>query len=123
MTVFQQFLRPLTVLLVLGSVAVAGEAAPADPHSGPARIAHWGGDRVGALAFTFDDGQREQATIAAPMLDAVGLKGTFVVNPGKIAKSGEGWNGNWDDWRTLAKNGHEIGNHSMTHPNFTATPE
>ena len=83
------------------------------------RIAKWQGDRVGAFALTFDDGQREQVTLAGPMLDALGIKATFVINPGKTpAQTGESWNGSWDEWRAMAKNGHEIGNHSMTHTNF-----
>lgn len=84
-----------------------------------ARIAKWQGDRAGAFVFTFDDGQREQAAIAAPMMDALGLKGTFVINPGKTPANGESWFGTWEQWRALAKNGHEIGNHAMTHENLS----
>ena len=81
------------------------------------RIAAWSGDRDGAFAFTFDDGYREHVTIAAPMLDALGLKATFAINPGKLtANSGTG---TWEQWRALARSGHEIANHSMTHPNFS----
>jgi peptidoglycan/xylan/chitin deacetylase (PgdA/CDA1 family) len=75
------------------------------------------------MALVFDDGQREQAVIAGPLLDALGLKATFVVNPGKVATTSEGWFASWDELRALAKAGHEIGNHSMTHPNFTKTAD
>ena len=81
-------------------------------------IAPWQGNRAGAFALTFDDGQREQAGLAGPMLDALGLKATIVINPGKTASKEDGFYGTWDQWRALSKNGHEIGNHSMTHPNF-----
>ena len=101
-------------LLVLLSSRVAVQAA-----DDAVRIAKWQGDRAGAFALTFDDGQREQVTLAGPMLDALGLKATFVINPGKTtAKTGENWFASWDEWRAMAKNGHEIGNHSMTHTNF-----
>jgi peptidoglycan/xylan/chitin deacetylase (PgdA/CDA1 family) len=103
-----------TILLALASLdgARAADEAP--------RIAKWQGDRAGAFALTFDDGQREQVVLAAPMLDALGLKATFVINPGKTpATAGEAWFASWDEWRALAKNGHEIGNHSLTHQNFT----
>lgn len=106
-------LLPLIVLTVAGasySVTAAEDAV---------RIAKWQGDRAGAFAFTFDDGQREQAAIAAPMLDALGLKATFVINPGKTPQAGESWFGTWEQWRALAKNGHEIGNHAMTHENLS----
>lgn len=108
--------------LLLLALSCSTFAAEADG----VRIATWQGDRAGAFAFTFDDGQREQAAIAGPMLDALGLKATFVINPGKTATGPDGWFASWDQWRALAKNGHEIGNHSMTHPNFTdakVTPE
>ena len=111
------FNRPL-LLFTLSCSAVAF-AAEADA----VRIALWQGDRAGAFAFTFDDGQREQAALAGPMLDALGLKATFVINPGKTAPGPDGWYGSWDQWRALSKNGHEIGNHSMTHPNFTQVKE
>lgn len=98
-------------------LAAAGPVVDAAEES--VRIARWQGDRAGAFALTFDDGQREQVTLAAPLLDALGLKATFVINPGKTpAQTGETWNASWDEWRAMAKNGHEIGNHSMTHANF-----
>jgi peptidoglycan/xylan/chitin deacetylase (PgdA/CDA1 family) len=94
------------------------------PAQDVARIATWQGDRAGAMAFVLDDGQREQAIIGAPLFDDVGLLATFVINPGKVAAvTGEGWYASWDEWRAVAKGGHEIGNHSMTHPNFTTAPE
>lgn len=101
-------------LLILSAFGTMAHAADDAVH-----IAKWQGDRAGAFALTFDDGQREQVTLAGPMLDALGLKATFVINPGKTTvKTGETWNGSWDEWRAMAKNGHEIGNHSMTHANF-----
>ena len=106
------------LLLAALSVSILSHSAlsAADP---ALRIATWQGDRAGAFAFTLDDGQREHAEIAAPMFDAVGLKATFVINPGKIVTGADGWFASWDHWRALAGNGHEIGNHTMTHPNLT----
>lgn len=108
------FMRPLLSLIALAITSVSFAAA-----EDAVRIAKWQGDRAGAFAFTFDDGQREQAAIAAPMLDALGLKATFVINPGKTPQQGESWFGTWEQWRALAKNGHEIGNHAMTHENLS----
>lgn len=103
------------IALTIAAVSFAVTAAAEDA----VRIAKWHGDRAGAFAFTFDDGQREQAAIAGPMLDALGLKATFVINPGKTPQNGESWFGTWEQWRELAKNGHEIGNHAMTHENLS----
>lgn len=112
-------MRAVVLFLLFAFSGLAASAA-----DDAVRIAKWQGDRAGAFALTFDDGQREQVALAGPMLDALGLKATFVINPGKTpAKTGENWFGSWDEWRALAKNGHEIGNHSMTHPNFTMLPE
>lgn len=104
-------LLPLTWLVLLG--------CPQCPAQDSARVATWSGDRAGAFAFTFDDGYRQHVTIAAPMLDALGLKATFAINPGKTSANGNTGNGTWDDWRALARGGHEIANHSMTHPNLS----
>jgi peptidoglycan/xylan/chitin deacetylase (PgdA/CDA1 family) len=106
-------------LLPLIALTIAGTSFTVIAAEDTVRIANWQGDRAGAFAFTFDDGQREQAAIAAPMLDALGLKATFVINPGKTPQNGESWFGTWEQWRTLAKNGHEIGNHAMTHENLS----
>lgn len=102
-------------LLLLALISSSALAETVDA----VHVAHWQGDKAGAFAFTFDDGQREQAAIAAPMLDALGLKATFVINPGKTPQNGESWFGSWEQWRALAKNGHEIGNHAMTHENLS----
>lgn len=107
---------PRTLLAVLAVTSFL-------PAAEEVRIATWHGDRTGAFAFTFDDGQREQVAIAAPMLDALGLKATFVINPGKTPDDGESWFGSWEQWRALAKNGHEIGNHAMTHENLAKAGE
>ena len=104
---------------LLSLIALSLAACPLIQAEESVRIAKWQGDRAGAFAFTFDDGQREQAAIAAPMLDALGLKATFVINPGKTPQNGESWFGSWEQWRALAKNGHEIGNHAMTHENLS----
>jgi peptidoglycan/xylan/chitin deacetylase (PgdA/CDA1 family) len=109
---------------LLSLVALSLTACPLVRAEEPVRIAKWQGDRAGAFAFTFDDGQREQIALAAPMLDALRLKATFVINPGKTPANGESWFGSWEQWRALAKNGHEIGNHAMTHENLSkATDE
>lgn len=110
-------MRPLSLhALFLLTLSTAGGLA----HGAEAvHVARWQGDKAGAFAFTFDDGQREQAAIAAPMLDALGLKATFVINPGKTPQNGDSWFGSWEQWRALAKNGHEIGNHAMTHENLS----
>lgn len=62
------------------------------------------------MSLTFDDGMRSHLEVVAPLLGAAGLTATFYVLP----------RGDWAeraaDWRAVAAAGHEIGNHSLTHP-------
>lgn len=63
-----------------------------------------------AVSLSFDDGSRPQLDIALPILDEFGLKGTFYVNP-----RGDDWQATLAPWRRAGLNGHEIGNHSISH--------
>lgn len=80
-----------------------------------------------AISFTFDDGSREHFDVAVPLLDAYGFKGTFFVIAGftpeskgdpLVAGRDRKWwaEVSWEEWREAAGRGHEIGNHSLTHP-------
>ncbi|MGH2390091.1 MAG: polysaccharide deacetylase family protein [Chloroflexota bacterium] len=75
----------------------------------------WPEQCLGAVSLTFDDGLWSQRETAIPLLDEYRLNGTFYLNP----TAGE------DDaerrerlapWNVAARHGHEIGNHSLTHP-------
>lgn len=65
----------------------------------------------GAVSLTFDDGMRSQLERAIPTLNEYGLKGTFYVNP-----RGEDWKADLLPWRDVAATGHEVGNHTISHP-------
>lgn len=72
------------------------------------------GARV-ALSLTFDDARDSQLDVAAPLLDAHDVRATFYVLPEPVSRRR-------DEWRALVGRGHEIGNHTVTHPcsaNFT----
>lgn len=95
-----------------------------------ARIAHFCSDRVAAISYTFDDGLRDQYTVAVPMLNEVGFKGTFFVIPGRVSATvadaenrkndKRAWGTiTWDELREIAKQGHEIGSHTWSHTGFT----
>ena len=66
-----------TVSITL-SCAASSQAAETAP---VARIAKFDGDRAAAISYTFDDGLRDQYTLAVPMLNEVGFKGTFFIIP------------------------------------------
>jgi peptidoglycan/xylan/chitin deacetylase (PgdA/CDA1 family) len=118
--------------LVLAGAAIADDAVPS------ARIARFAGDRAAAISYTFDDGLRDQYTVAVPMLNEAGFKGTFFVIPGKTAESPEEgerkqnnpkpsgrWGGIcWAELRQMAKQGHEIASHTWSHRGMrNLTPE
>lgn len=64
--------------------------------------------KSGAISFTFDDGVPNQFTIGRENLDKFNFKGTFFIITG--AKN------NWDIFREMVKDGHEIGSHTISHP-------
>src|SRR5438093_1283340 len=65
------------------------------------------------VIFIFSDGLKTQYTNAKPILDKYGFKGTFDVICNYVGKK-EGYM-NWKEIKTLNKEGHEIGSHSMNH--------
>lgn len=80
-----------------------------------------GGGGPKDLAVTFDDGLRSAGTIAAPVLDELGIPWSLFVVAG-WSEHGEAWQRErflgWREIEALAARGVEIGSHSMTHPNF-----
>ena len=64
----------------------------------------------GAVSLTFDDGHPTQLEKAVPMLDEFGVKGTFYLNP-----RGKAWKKPMEPWVEVARRGHEIGNHTLSH--------
>jgi peptidoglycan/xylan/chitin deacetylase (PgdA/CDA1 family) len=76
----------------------------------PERRFSWPEACEGAVSLTFDDAMRSQLELAVPMLDEMGLGGTFYVNP-----RGEAWRERLAPWREVALRGHEVGNHTVDH--------
>jgi len=64
-------------------------------------------DHSAAVSLTFDDARPVHLDIAVPELDKRQLRGSFFVTVSKLTRM--------DDWRKAALQGHEIGNHSVSH--------
>lgn len=64
-----------------------------------------------AVVLTYDDALNVNLDIVIPALDSLGLKGTFYLIGESPAVSKR-----IPEWRTAAKKGHELGNHSLMHP-------
>jgi len=76
---------------------------------GTKRANWYAGRAKAAVSITFDDAHPSQLDLGIPVLDRHGLRATFYVLPKRAAKRADGW------LRVVAT-GHEIGNHTMTHP-------
>ena len=76
---------------------------------------HWPEGKRVAVSLSFDDARASQVDVGVPLFDAHAVKVTFYVNPKGMEKR-------LDGWKKAAAKGHEIGNHSSSHPctgNFT----
>ncbi|MEO6907048.1 MAG: polysaccharide deacetylase family protein [Abditibacteriaceae bacterium] len=69
----------------------------------------WPENKCAALSISFDDARVSQVPNGIPILDEYDIKGTFYV----MSQSVEA---NIDGWKAAVANGHEIGNHTVTHP-------
>jgi len=63
----------------------------------------------GYVSLSYDDGLPSQLDIAAPQLERAGFRGTFFL-------TWENMKSRAAEWAALAKRGHELGNHTMSHP-------
>jgi peptidoglycan/xylan/chitin deacetylase (PgdA/CDA1 family) len=80
---------------------------------GPYELATWRGFRASAVSYTFDDNSPKQFSVAQPMLDAKGLPATFFCIVGNLSSS------EWTVIENASAKGHEIGSHTLTHPDLT----
>jgi len=69
----------------------------------------WKGRKC-AVVLTYDDALTEHITKAIPALNVLGLKATFYIT------DFGGLQAQIPAWRSSAAAGHELGNHTMTHP-------
>ncbi len=89
-------------------IAVFFSSATGFSQNSSYEIGTWEGFRTSAVTFTFDDACSNQFTVAVPIFDKYGYKGSFypVID----------WGPNWNTLKTIANKGHEIGSHSKSHP-------
>jgi peptidoglycan/xylan/chitin deacetylase (PgdA/CDA1 family) len=69
-------------------------------------VVPWNGYRA-ATSLTFDDGDPSHLDVAIPELNKRKMKGTFFLIANKVERK--------DEWRSILKEGHEIGNHTLDH--------
>src|SRR5438309_3209604 len=74
------------------------------------RPAAWNGKQC-AVVLTYDDAIDVDLDNVVPALDSMQLKGTFY-----IIGASSSVNRRVNEWGAIARNGHELGNHSLRHP-------
>lgn len=68
-------------------------------------------NKKAAVVLTYDDGYNQQLDNAIPVLDSLGLKATFYLSASFPAVQSR-----INEWKKAAANGHELGNHTWSHP-------
>jgi peptidoglycan/xylan/chitin deacetylase (PgdA/CDA1 family) len=74
------------------------------------QTATWQGKKC-AVVLTYDDALNVHLDNAIPLLDSLLLRGTFY-----LSAYANGCRNRLSDWRKVAQNGHELGNHTLYHP-------
>ena len=91
--------------LLAGLAALAPAAAPAEETG-----FRWPNGVRAAVSLAYDDAAPSQLDNAIPALDRHGLKGSFY-----LTLAADSVRNRMDEWRAAARNGHELGNHTLFH--------
>ena len=73
----------------------------------------------GSISLSFDDGLRSHIEFAVPELNQHKLRATFYLNPKGDAPDPlmeQGWREKLTPWKPVQAAGHEMGNHTLSHP-------
>lgn len=96
-----------TVLLIVGTAI--GRPVPNADSTNPAKRFRWPNGRHAAVSLSFDDARVSQIDTGLALLKRQLVKVTFFVQAEQVRKR-------LDGWKKAVADGHEIGNHSNTHP-------
>jgi beta-glucosidase len=105
-----------TSLAVMGAalsfvVAAIGLEQYQQPTSRPTKSEsfRWPEGKRAAVSLSFDDARPSQVDAGIPLFDRYGVKATFYVSPSRMRERANAW-------KKASEAGHEIANHSLTHP-------
>jgi peptidoglycan/xylan/chitin deacetylase (PgdA/CDA1 family) len=101
----------LSVIILVVMLFFLASVTASFAQSGP-----WQG-KLCAVVLTYDDGLNVHLDNSIPLLDSLGMKGTFYI-PG----TSPGFQNRIDEWKKAAANGHELGNHTLFHPCNASLP-
>ena len=97
------------VVLAVGTVYVAAQTPPSPAEKPAAGHFQWPEGKRAAVSLTFDDSRLSQIDAGLAVLQKEGVKATFYVQAPNVEKRLEGW-------KAAVAEGHEIGNHTVSHP-------
>jgi hypothetical protein len=96
-------------LALLSSVRGAAAGYEAASAANATSSFPWPPGKRGAVSLTFDDARPSQVELGLPIFERHRARATFYVTPDRLdAQLGR--------WRLAVSQGHEIGNHSLSHP-------
>ena len=98
----------ILIMLVPGRKTFPAEKYQVHPDQATNEFS-WPEGKKMALSLTFDDARLSQADKGIPLFDKYGVTATFYISPGAMMERLE-------IWQQAARNGHDIGNHSLYHP-------
>lgn len=110
-------------LIVTTMAAAIGCTADLDTED--IKVADYKDGKECAVSLTFDDSMKEHYTIVAPELAKRGFRGTFWMCGGWMPAEPQydTTHFTWAEAKEMSDKGHEMSNHSWSHPNMTTLSE
>lgn len=110
-------------LIVTTMAAAIGCTADLDTED--IKVADYKDGKECAVSLTFDDSMKEHYTIVAPELEKRGFIGTFWMCGGWMPAEPQydTTHFTWTEAKEMSDKGHEMSNHSWSHPNMTTLSE
>jgi sialate O-acetylesterase len=96
--IMKKYIFCLIINFLVGASAFAQSTQP------------WNGKKC-AVVLTYDDAINQHLDNVVPVLDSLGLKATFYLTAFSTSIQTR-----LNEWKKLAANGHELGNHTLYHP-------
>lgn len=111
-------------LLMITTMAAA-IGCTADLDTEDIKVADYKDGKECAVSLTFDDSMKEHYTIVAPELEKRGFRGTFWMCGGWMPAEPQydTTHFTWAEAKEMSDKGHEMSNHSWSHPNMTTLSE
>lgn len=95
--------------MMVNAQTAANHASEAAAQNGVASHFAWPNGKKAAVSLSFDDARLSQINTGVALFRKLDVKVTFFVVPSNVEKR-------LDGWKIAVADGHEIANHSLTHP-------